>query len=271
MSLDSDIDELFRKLSQKKEVIDKMEEGKEKEREQRIYLDRINYLQKHFPSQYNKCAYGLTINIKTKREPDHKVIKKDKQTIFPGLNLRSSSFCGDTYFHNYPLGEGIFVLDNYYMKNFTCKIEGCGNIFCFDKYFTFWVCYYSVNNEPEKSTGPSDNVVKFSILPGERKEIKIRFHEKFNIIVNGKKIFDFIFPIKSSIREFKKCIEEKLGDEIILKEVYYFRFCEKKKMENFDTFENVTGKEFDVELVKDENSFNSFEPKEKIRIIISLK
>ena len=50
MSLDNDIDELFKKLNAKKEVIDKMAEGKEKEREKRILQERLEYLQKYFPS-----------------------------------------------------------------------------------------------------------------------------------------------------------------------------------------------------------------------------
>ena len=270
MSLDKDIDELFRKLNSKKEEIDKMEEGNEKEREKRVYLERLNYLKKYFPSSYNKCSYALTRNIDARRESDHKVIKKDKQTIFVGLNLRSSSFCGDTYLHNYPLGEGKFILDNYYKKSFVCQIEGCKKIFCFDYYFTFFQCYFSVNNEPEKSTGASDNVVKFSIQPGEKKEINVRFYEKFNIILNGKKILSLNFPAKSTIREFKKKIEEMLDNKIILKEVYFFQFNKKKKLESFETMEFLTGKEFDVEFVKDYSTFDKFELKEKFKIIYSL-
>ncbi len=270
-NLDNDIDELFRKLSKKKEMIDKMEEGKEKEREERVYLERINYLKKNFPSAYNSCSYALTKNLNTYREPDHKVVQGERQTVFIGLNLRSSHICKDTYLHNFPLGSGIYILDNYYMKKFKCQIEGCGEEFCFDRYFTFFQCYFSVNNEPEKSTGPFDNVVKFSILPGEKKKIGVRKFEKFNIIINGVKIFDFYFPKGSTVREFKKYIEEKSGNIFILKEVHFFNLYQKKKLENFDTLECVTGEEFDIELVKDDKSFNNFELKEKFKIIMSLK
>ena len=271
MSLDKDLDELFRKLNTKKEKIDEMEEGKEKEREKRVYLDRINYLKNYFPSAYNSCSYALTKNINAKREADHKVVEGERQTVFSGLNLRSSIICKDTYLHNYPLGSGIYILDNYYMKKFKCKIEGCGEEFCFDKYFTFFQCYFSVNNEPEKSTGPFDNVVKFSILPGEKKKINIRLFEKFNVIINGQKIFDFRFPKGSTVREFKKYIEEKSGNVIILNEVYFFRLYEKKKLENFETLECAIGEEFDVEIAKDDKSFDNFELKEKFKIIMSLK
>lgn len=113
MSLDKDLDGLFRKLNTKKEKIDEMEEGKEKEREKRVYLDRINYLKKYFPSAYNSCSYALTKNINAKREADHKVVEGERQTVFSGLNLRSSIICKDTYLHNYPLGSGIYILDNY--------------------------------------------------------------------------------------------------------------------------------------------------------------
>ena len=270
MSLDRELDELLRKLNTKKEKIDEIQEGKEKEREKKIYLERINYLKKYFPSAYNSCAYSLTRNLDAKREEDHKVVKSDKQTIFPGLNLRSSYCCAENYLHNYPLGEGIFILDDYYKKKYTCKIEGCGTEFCFDKYFTFWKCYYSVNNEPEKSTGADDNVVKFSIVPGEKKEIKVRLQEKFNVIIKGEKLFDFYFPIESTVREFKNYIEGKIGNEIILKEVYFFRFYEKKKLEHFDTLECISRKEIDVELVKDESTFDNFGLEEKIKIIVSL-
>jgi len=269
MSLDNEIDELFKKLNDKKEMIDRMEEGKEKEREKRILEERLVYLQKYFPSKFKSCSYALTKNIQAKREDDHKVKKKDKQTIFIWLNLRSSSYCGNYYFHNYPLGEGIFILDNYYNRNYYCKI--CGNQFCFDKYFTFWQCYYSVNNEPEKSTGAPDNVVKFSIIPGERKELNIRHHEKFNMIIKGQKICEFNFSTKLKVREFKKYIEEKLNDEFIVKDVYFFRMYEKKKLEIFETLDCVTSKEFDVELVLDDSTFNKFELNEKFKVIIKKK
>ena len=269
MSLDNDIDELFKKLNAKKEVIDKMAEGKEKEREKRILQERLEYLQKYFPSSYKSCSYALTKNLQAKREQDHKVIKKDNQTIFVGLNLRSSDYCGNYYFHNYPLGEGIYILDDYYKRYYSCQI--CGKQFCFDKYFTFWQCYYSVNNEPEKSTGEPDNVVKFSIIPGEKKEINIRHHEKFNIIIKGQKIGEFNFSTKLKVREFKKYIEETLNDQFIVKDVYFFRMYEKKKLEIFESLDFVTGREFDVELVIDDKTFNKFELKEKFKLIIEQK
>ena len=47
MSLDNEIDELFKKLNDKKEMIDRMEEGKEKEREKRILEERLVYFCKN--------------------------------------------------------------------------------------------------------------------------------------------------------------------------------------------------------------------------------
>ena len=43
---------------------------------------------------------------------------------------------------------------------------------------------------------------------------------------------------------------------------------EKKKLELFETLECVTSKEFNVELVLDESTFNKFELKEKFKVII---
>ena len=63
-------------------MINRTEEGKEKEREKRILEEKLVYLQKYFPSKYKSCSYALTKNIQAKREDDHKVKKKDKQTIF---------------------------------------------------------------------------------------------------------------------------------------------------------------------------------------------
>ena len=75
MSLDNEIDELFKKLNDKKEMIDRMEEGKEKEREKRILEERLVYLQKYFPSKYIMfICFKLKI-IQAKREDDHKAIK----------------------------------------------------------------------------------------------------------------------------------------------------------------------------------------------------
>ena len=58
---------------------------------------------------------------------------------------------------------------------------------------------------------------------------------------------------------------------IILNEVYFFRLYEKKKLENFETLECAKGEEFDVEIAKDDKSFDNFELKEKFKIIMSLK
>lgn len=46
---------------------------------------------------------------------------------------------------------------------------------------------------------------------------------------------------------------------------------EKKKLEIFETLDCSTSKEFDVEFVKDESTFNNFELKEKFRVIIEQK
>ena len=80
-----------------------------------------------------------------------------------------------------------------------------------------------------------------------------------------------IFPKGATIREFKKNIEEKSGNIFILNEVHFFNLYQKKKLDIFDTLECATGKEFDVELVKDDKSFDKFELKEKFKIIMSLK
>ena len=46
---------------------------------------------------------------------------------------------------------------------------------------------------------------------------------------------------------------------------------EKKKLEIFETLDCVTSKEFDVELVLDDSTFNKFELKEKFKVIIKKK
>ena len=98
------------------------------------------------------------------KQPDIKVNKSNKQTIFEGLNLISENICDRYYLHNYPLGFGTFILDYYYNKEYSCQI--CPKTFVFNKYITFWKCYYSINGEPEKSTGLPNNVVKFMVIPG---------------------------------------------------------------------------------------------------------
>ena len=50
------------------------------------------------------------------KQPDIKVNKSNKQTIFEGLNLRSENICDRYYLNNYQLGFGTFILDYYYNK-----------------------------------------------------------------------------------------------------------------------------------------------------------
>ena len=56
--------------------------------------------------------------------------------------------------------------------------------FVFNKYVTFWKCYYSIKGEPEKSTCLPDNVVIFMVIPGIK--IKSRSHETFFILIQRK-------------------------------------------------------------------------------------
>ena len=50
-----------------------------------------------------------------------------------------------------------------------------------------------------------------------------------------------------------------------------YRMYEKKKLEIFETLDCVTSKEFDVELVLDDSTFNKFELKKKFKVIIEKK
>ena len=164
----------------------------------------------------------------------------------------------DSTRHNYPLCVNTNVyakgnydlqfrkelcLDDYYMQSFICQIEGCGCEFIFNKYFCFYECYYSVNGEPEKSTG--GNVVNFMVVPGIK--IKVRSFETFNFVVDGKKYFSINFPINKTVGEFKKLVKEH-GIELL--SLYGFtRYSEIPKiMKDDETFECVKGQEFNIEL-----------------------
>ena len=155
------------------------------------------------------------------------------------------------------------------MRSFICQIEGCGWEFIFNKYFCFYQCYYSVNGEPEQSTG--DNVVNFVVVPGIK--TKVRSLETFNFIINGKKVFSIDFPIKKTVAEFKELVKQ-YGIELL--SLYGFtRYSEiPKLMKDDETFECVKGQEFNIELsshltiINLNNSLNGIE---KFKANINIK
>ena len=125
--------------------------------------------------------------------------------------------------------------------------------FVFNKYVTFWKCYYSIKGEPEKSTCLPDNVVKFMVIPGTK--IKSRSHETFNFYFNSKKVFTIKFPKKNSVYDFKQLVKE-YGIELL--SLYGFkRYSDiPKLMKDSDNFECIEGDEFNIELSTNLTIFN---------------
>ena len=284
-------DKLVEMLKKRNSEIQTIDDKNVRKKEEEEYKKLLDFLQQKFPEKYNKVSKFLTKNLKINEINKNSVQNSDVTTIFKGLNLRSENFIShgkknDSTRHNYHFSnrENVYViggnynyqsnyqefyLDNYYMRTFPCRIKDCDCEFIFNKYFCFYNCYYSINGEPEKSTGGL--VVTFEVIPGMH--VKIRNYETFNFIVNGNKIFSIDFPINKTVAEFKEIVKQ-YGIELL--SLYGFsRYSEiPKLMNDNDTFECVKGYEFNIDLspyltiVNINNSLNGIERfKANVKII----
>ncbi len=108
------IDKCLNELKKQNERIKKIDDERAKEREKEEYNKVIENLQKQFQGKTDVLVFLQ--NLKLIRQPDHKVNKSNKQTIFEGLNLRSENICDRYYLNYYQLGFGTLILDYYYNK-----------------------------------------------------------------------------------------------------------------------------------------------------------
>ena len=250
----------IKELETQTERITKIDNEIARKREMDEYNKKIAKLEELF-----NCNTDVLVQLENLRLTDksiHKIHKYDKEikTIFEGLNLRSENFCNQKYHHNFPLGLGTYILDYYYNKNFVCTIKRCHQTFVFNKYFTLWQCYYSINGNTEKSTGPPNIVIRYKFEPGIK--INTRSHEIFNFYLESKLIYSIKFPKKNKVEEFKEEVKNKKGIELL--SLYGFQKYSDvpKLMKDSDNFECGEGFEFNIELsqnltiVKINNSIN---------------
>ncbi len=131
-------------------------------------------------------------------------------------------------------------------KYYGCIIKGCWKQFIFNNYFSLFQCYYSLNGEPEKSSGAPNNVVNFKVQLGST--IPIRHLETFRFYLNSENIFSIDYHKSNFVLGLKQEIENSYNIKILSLYGYKQYYQIPKLMNNFDTFNCTEGNEFKVEL-----------------------
>ncbi len=246
------------KLKEKDEKIKKANDNMIIMKEDEEYNKLLNFLQQTYPEKHEHLAKIKAEHIKLIRIPDSSAVPSDKPTIFEGLNLISEEICNDNYTHNYHAGYvREIILNNYLDKEYNCVIKNCGKGFIFNKYFSLFRCYFSINEEPEKSTGDMYNVANY-IISKETKitTITTRPFEKFNFYSSKYEPFSINFPKSNTVLAFKQFLESSYKIKIL--SLYGFRQYSQipKLMNDDDTFNCIEGNEINVELYENLSILN---------------